>query len=241
VCAGNSVQFTSNSTGYVASYAWTFPGGTPATSTAANPLVQYSTPGVYPVSLTVSNTAGSNQVTKADHITVSGVSAFAGPDQVVVAGDGVTLSGSVSPGAIAYQWSPAGTLTNPNSLLTRATPASTTVYTLTARNADNCEGSDNVTITVLPYCVDIKNAFSPNKDGINEHWTVTNGSCTEKVKAVVVNRYGQEMYRNENYTNNWDGTYKGKPVPDGTYYYVLTYHFIGGRIVTLKGDVTILR
>lgn len=241
VCAVKTVQFTSNSSSYIASYSWTFAGGTPATSTAANPVVQYNTPGVYPVSLTVTNAAGTNQITKTNLITVSGVASFAGPDQVIVAGDAVTLSGSASPNTVSYQWSPAATMTSPNSPLTRATPANTTVYTLTVKNTDNCEASDNVTITVLPYCVDIKNAFSPNKDGINELWVVTNGNCTEKVKAVVMSRYGQEVYRNENYTNNWDGTYKGKPVPDGTYYYVLTYHFIGGRIVTLKGDVTILR
>jgi CHU_C Type IX secretion signal domain len=49
------------------------------------------------------------------------------------------------------------------------------------------------------------------------------------------------VYRNDNYVNDWDGTYKGKPIPDGTYYYAITYRLINGKSILLKGDVTILR
>ena len=86
------------------------------------------------------------------------------------------------------------------------------------------------------------NAFTPNGDGINDKWLVTSGNaCTTQVIAKVYNRYGSLVYSNENYQNNWDGTYKGKPVPDGTYYYVLSYKLINNKQVALKGDVTILR
>jgi gliding motility-associated-like protein len=86
------------------------------------------------------------------------------------------------------------------------------------------------------------NAFTPNGDGINDRWLVTNGAaCTNQIVVKVFNRYGNEVYSNENYQNNWDGTYKGKPVPDGTYYYVINYRLISGRVVPAKGDVTILR
>jgi gliding motility-associated-like protein len=95
---------------------------------------------------------------------------------------------------------------------------------------------------VIPYCAKVMNAFTPNRDGSNDLWLVTNGApCTNRIRAAVYNRYGQEVYKSENYQNNWDGTYNGKPVPDGTYYYAVTYYFIGGRQVILKGDVTILR
>jgi gliding motility-associated-like protein len=85
-------------------------------------------------------------------------------------------------------------------------------------------------------------AFTPNGDGINDKWLVTNGApCTNQIIVKVFNRYGQEVYVNPAYQNNWDGTYKGKPIPDGTYYYVVTYKLINGRDYTLRGDVTILR
>ena len=39
----------------------------------------------------------------------------------------------------------------------------------------------------------------------------------------------------------WDGTYNGKPVADGTYYYIVTFRLINGQLVELSGNVTILR
>jgi gliding motility-associated-like protein len=85
------------------------------------------------------------------------------------------------------------------------------------------------------------NAFTPNGDGQNDRWLVTNGGCTKEIKVAVYNRYGNVIYSNNNYSNNWDGTYKGKPVADGTYYYTITYQTITGNFITIKGDVTILR
>ncbi len=49
---------------------WTFEGGNPATSTIQNPSVNYTTPGTYTVSLTATNSNGSNVITKAAYITV---------------------------------------------------------------------------------------------------------------------------------------------------------------------------
>jgi PKD repeat protein len=67
---GDSVQFTDQSTNSPTTWAWTFEGGTPSTSTAQNPSVTYNSTGTYNVSLTVTNTAGSDAETKTDYITV---------------------------------------------------------------------------------------------------------------------------------------------------------------------------
>ncbi|HRI24943.1 MAG TPA: gliding motility-associated C-terminal domain-containing protein [Ferruginibacter sp.] len=86
------------------------------------------------------------------------------------------------------------------------------------------------------------NAFTPNGDGINDRWLVTSGgACTKQIIAKVFNRYGELVYSNENYNNDWDGTYKGKPVADGTYYFVLQYRLINGNSIPVRGDLTILR
>ena len=85
-------------------------------------------------------------------------------------------------------------------------------------------------------------AFTPNGDGMNDQWLVTQGSaCTTRARVKVYNRYGSEMYSNDNYQNNWNGTYKGKAIADGTYYYFVEFTLIGGRTIIVKGDVTILR
>lgn len=71
VNTGDPVQFTDLSTNTPTSWSWTFQGGTPATSTAKNPSVTYATAGTYSVSLTATNSAGSNTKNKTAYITVN--------------------------------------------------------------------------------------------------------------------------------------------------------------------------
>jgi len=65
------VSFVDLSSNNPSNWSWSFPGADITTSTEENPQVSYSTPGVYSVALTVTNTAGSNTTTKTDYITVS--------------------------------------------------------------------------------------------------------------------------------------------------------------------------
>ncbi|HET6990687.1 MAG TPA: T9SS type A sorting domain-containing protein, partial [Bacteroidia bacterium] len=57
------------------SWNWSFPGGTPATSTDSIPVVVYNTPGVYAVTLTVANGSGSNSMTRTSHVKVTSTTA----------------------------------------------------------------------------------------------------------------------------------------------------------------------
>jgi PKD repeat protein len=70
ILQGGSVVFTDQSTNNPTSWSWSFPGGTPSTSTAKNPTVTYSTAGTYNVTLTATNAGGSGGVTKSAYITV---------------------------------------------------------------------------------------------------------------------------------------------------------------------------
>lgn len=72
VCTGASVTYTDasyNTANYTRE--WEFEGGSPATSTAANPTVTYANAGVYKAKLTVSNASGTNSIVKEQLITVS--------------------------------------------------------------------------------------------------------------------------------------------------------------------------
>ncbi len=71
--AGYSAQFHDLSTNNPTAWEWTFPGGTPAVSTQQNPLVLYSTMGVYSVTLKATNAYGNSTITKADYIHVGNV------------------------------------------------------------------------------------------------------------------------------------------------------------------------
>lgn len=69
-CEELTVHFMDNSFGNITSWNWSFPGGNPATSTEQNPTVFYAAPGVYDVTLTVSDGTNSNTYTDEDCISV---------------------------------------------------------------------------------------------------------------------------------------------------------------------------
>lgn len=73
ICAGQTVSFTNTSLGDPTSFAWSFPGGNPSTSTEENPTVTYSTAGTYSVELIATNDSGSGANTQTDMIIVNAV------------------------------------------------------------------------------------------------------------------------------------------------------------------------
>lgn len=113
-CAPFTVQYTNTTTGNPTAFSWSFPGGSPATSTDENPVVTYNTSGSYSVTLVASNNGGSSTATQANYITV-------GPAPVPSFGVTVgTISVSflnTSTNSISYSWDfgdgVTSTLTNP--------------------------------------------------------------------------------------------------------------------------------
>jgi PKD repeat protein len=71
-CVGNNITFT-NSSSSSSSVIWYFPGGTPATSTANNPVVTYSKSGVYSVALKVVGIAGTDSIFRTNYIRIGGI------------------------------------------------------------------------------------------------------------------------------------------------------------------------
>lgn len=70
ICPGQSVDFTDYSFHNPSGWTWTFPGGSPSTSTDENPTVTYTTPGVYEVTLEATDGASTDTQTKTAYITV---------------------------------------------------------------------------------------------------------------------------------------------------------------------------
>ncbi|GAB2965080.1 hypothetical protein GCM10027048_38260 [Hymenobacter coalescens] len=77
VCAGGAVEFIDDSYGNLGTvtYAWSFPGGSPATSTQQNVTVTYAAPGVYDATLTISGPTGTSTVTRQQVVRVLGAAA----------------------------------------------------------------------------------------------------------------------------------------------------------------------
>jgi gliding motility-associated-like protein len=233
ICRGAS--FTPQVSSNAASYSWS-PSAGVSNTTIANPVLSPQNTTTY----TVTGTLGSCTIQRTVTVTVfEGATANAGPDAIILTGDVYQMLSSGSAGS--YLWTPSTGLSSATVLSPSASPQTTTTYTLTVTSPQGCTASDQMTLTVVPYCIKPMNAFTPNGDGINDRWLITDGNCLIGVRAQVFNRYGSRVFESPNYDNTWDGTYKGKHLPDGTYYYVLEFVLLNGKRQVLKGDVTILR
>jgi PKD repeat protein len=112
ICKEQSVSFSDLSVNNPASWSWSFPGGTPSASTSQNPVITYNSVGTYAVSLTVTNSAGSDSETITGFITVNGLPqvtvSATGSSHVVCAGSSLVLTAnSISPN-LSYQWTKYG-------------------------------------------------------------------------------------------------------------------------------------
>lgn len=166
----------------------------------------------------------------------------AGQDVSIVTGETAQLLAVPSSQPSTILWTPSTSLNAGNILNPKANPTTTTTYTVSITNDLGCQASDDVTVTVIPYCIKVKNAFTPNGDGINDTWEVYDSyDCLRNVTVHIFNRYGNKVFESRDYRNKWPGTYNNKPVPDGTYYAVVDFVLISGKKVTVKSDLTILR
>ena len=101
----------------------------------------------------------------------------------------------------------------------------------------------NLTQPPPPPCVKVRNAFSPNGDGVNEVWKVYDDrSCIGgKILVNIFNRNGSRVFESKDYQNDWRGTYNGKPLADGTYYGVVEFTLLDGKKLKVNTDITIIR
>lgn len=91
---------------------------------------------------------------------------------------------------------------------------------------------------------DVKNVFSPNGDGVNETWVIDDLQDNPVNEVKVFAQGGKLIYSRVNYRNDWDGTFKNEPVPDGTYYYeiiVFENSQTNTPAAVIKGFLTIIR
>jgi len=155
ICAGEMIDFTDLSTGGPTSWEWTFDGGAPATSTDQNPTgIVYDTPGLYDVTLLVTNGAGSNSLARPDYIEVLALPpAPVGSDEEACFGD--VVPDLTATGTLVQWYSDPGLTTlvyTGNTFATGQTNPGVYTYYIT-QTVGGCESAANtiiLTIYALP-------------------------------------------------------------------------------------------
>ena len=145
-----------------------------------------------------------------------------GDDMEIMNGDKVQLNAEVSDveGA-TYSWTPATYLDDPDSANPMASPTENIIYRLTVRSANGCfTVSDEVAINVREKLT-IPNSFTPNGDGINDILTIPGLDSYKQSTLTIYDRAGQPIFKSIGYPKPWDGSHDGKPLPIGTYYYII--------------------
>jgi gliding motility-associated-like protein len=128
-------------------------------------------------------------------------------------------------GAGQYAWSPGGSLNNSGIANPVASPAATTLYTVSGTDfVTNCVAKDTVTIFVNKGGAAsflIPSAFSPNGDGVNDCFKVKHFTYLKSVDISIYNRYGSLVFHTTTDNDCWDGTYKGSAAEPGNYVYYI--------------------
>lgn len=194
----NPVATISNCGTATPTYAWSFPGGTPATSTAVSPSVTYTTAGLKTFSLIVTNECGPSATITKTFTIYPELVVTSGPDITICPTVGQQLQGAASGGSgsgYVYSWSPAAGLSATNIINPVATPTATTTYTLSVKDSNNCTITDQVIVTV--------NQITPGTIAASQ--TVCAGSGVAPVpftETVPASAPGTISYQWQNSTDN---------------------------------------
>lgn len=240
LCTNDVVNFTDKSNGVssaAANWNWNLGGNT--TSTVQNPSKQYLDSGLMNVSMYFYNADGCISDTAVKQLVV-----YPNPvlkvksSETVLAGGTITLTPLYVYGnQLSYKWTPSTYLGSDTAAAPKCTPADDIIYRLTLTAEGGCSVSETIQAVVLKG-PEVPNAFSPNGDGINDTWKIKYLNSYPDASVEVYGRSGQLVFRSTGYNVEWDGTYKGTPLPVGTYYYIINPK--NGRPV-ISGSVTLVK
>lgn len=237
-CADAPIAFTNQSivtgSGTVA-YAWKDDAG--HTSTALSPSFTYAS-GNYNMQLTVTPALCPALATTTGQAFPVGtpVPGVTLPEVNTVANSGVTLDARSIPGA-SYEWTPATGLSSTTVQHPQASLTADQTYHIYMVQPSGCNTTDTLLVRVRGNDhVFIPNVITPNGDGANDKFVIVGIEKYPGSGLRIFNRWGNLVYRSDNYDNTWDGN----GLNPGTYYYDLKLN-TGNGYVVYKGWIQLIR
>ncbi|MFN5422917.1 MAG: gliding motility-associated C-terminal domain-containing protein, partial [bacterium] len=243
ICAGTELQLRASGT---SRYSWAPSLGLNDTN-IANPTASPLSDIIY----TVTGSDLYNCFVTTDEVLVKvnpNPQVYAGPDTTMMAGYPLQLRPVFSPDVTKVKWEPSIFLNCSDCESPIVNPSYSATYTLFAYNDEGCFAKDviNVFATCTRENLFIPNTFSPNGDGVNEVF-YPRGRGIEKIKSLkIFSRWGQLLYTRENFFANdqsagWNGKRSGQDVSADVYVYMIDLVCENGNIITLKGDIALVR
>lgn len=235
LCAGNPMSVTATG---ATTYNWSPATGLSSTSGAtvtANP----STTTTYTITGTSNNCSDSIALTVAvnpvPNVSISGTTAINACESTVLTAElDSAMSGT-------YNWSPPFNLSCTDCQTTMASPLSEQTYTVTFTSANGCSNSASATIQIVSiFNYFMPNAFSPNADGINDTLHI-HGKGISTVNLKLFDRVGEKVFETTSIQQGWDGSYKGIPMNNGTYIYILDIEYCNGERIKEQGNITLAK
>ena len=239
ICFGNRVKLSAISQGSFFSWSPTI---SLINERTLSPLAGPSDTTMY--ILTISDTTGCPKAVN-DTIIVNvlpPINANAGRDTTIVPGLPYQLQAS---GGDRYFWTPSTGLSAvniANPVVTLGIGIDSIVYRVFVYKGP-CVKTDNVTIRVTQVGPDIlvPSGFTPNGDGKNDLARPATPGISELKYFTIFNRLGQAVYTTSTIGAGWNGMYKGKAQPAGTYVYQAEGVDYEGVTIFRKGTIVLIR
>jgi gliding motility-associated-like protein len=237
-----------DSDGTITGVQWTKQSGPNVTLTDATTMdltVSNLTAGFYVFRLSVTDNSGNVGIDDAILVVTEEPSTvnqppvvYAGPDTTFVApltsitvlGEAIDIDGGI---IAEYEWTQtAGTpvtfQANSSVLVVEDIPVGMYEFTLSASDEEGNVGTDKMILTVIDkesnIAAFIPKYFSPNNDGFNDRWIFKNTEVVKDCNLTVYTREGKMVYETVSYDNSWDGSFNGRKLSNGDYYYVIKYN-----------------
>ncbi|OFZ14437.1 MAG: hypothetical protein A3D92_19520 [Bacteroidetes bacterium RIFCSPHIGHO2_02_FULL_44_7] len=158
----------------------------------------------------------------------------------------ISLSASPAVNGVSTSWSVSGEaiIDDPNAANTSVSGLSLGINIITYSSAyPGCPTVDDTIAIIGTLCADFEPIFptviTPNYDGHNDLFII---NFLEKLypecRVVIFNRWGSVVFESVGYADPWDGTFKGEPLPMGTYFYTIELNDDEGT--TYRGDISII-
>lgn len=112
-------------------------------------------------------------------------------------------------------------------------------WRIVGSDINGCNDTNYVQITIeRKDVIEAPSIFTPNGDGYNDLWVISNPDVIQGCGLVILNQWGDVIYESSNYQSDWDGMTGGKNVPDGTYFYFFS---CDDESKKFTGSITVIR